>query len=240
MKLIISICLAFLVAQSFASVQRSIYGKPNAELKTLIVPALKLKPVQEVSQLETWQLMLKKVRTPAGNSIGCGACTFFFDSFTTFLEGDTSVLNNVVAAVQKICTQFPAAIEPQCIDFLAQYGTASLALTIEQLDPKQVCTEMKACDASDAKAMAAIPAEKASLNQCATCATFMDAFQKEIYSPTGQQEIITQLDKICVLLPAPYNTQCSNLLTTYSSFLFEALASLTADTVCPLINMCPK
>jgi len=236
MKFLVALALISLVGLSLANVVNIPKAK-NVNLKSLF---RELTPAKKVSNLDTWTLLLQKVETPSGSSIGCGACTFFFDSFTSFLAGDAQVLNNVITAVQKICTQFPAAIEPQCIDFLAQYGSACLYLTIKQLDPKQLCTEMKACSASDAKALAAIPEEKASLAQCQTCATFMDTFQREIASAAGQKQIIATLDNICLTLPSPYSAECTTILNSYQAFLFEALASLTADSICPLIGMCPK
>lgn len=58
---------------------------------------------------------------------------------------------NVVHAVEKVCSVLPSTLSAQCKDLIEAYGQAIIELLVQEADPKTVCTVLGLCrDASHA------------------------------------------------------------------------------------------
>lgn len=53
--------------------------------------------------------------------------------------------------VENVCNILPRTVVSQCRQFIEQYGDVVIALLAQSLDPKTVCTEIKACSGSKVK-----------------------------------------------------------------------------------------
>lgn len=51
----------------------------------------------------------------------------------------------VIQAVEKVCTYLPASLSGQCKDLIETYGQAIIELLLQQADPKTVCTVLALC-----------------------------------------------------------------------------------------------
>jgi hypothetical protein len=47
--------------------------------------------------------------------------------------------------VENVCNILPRTVVSQCREFVEQYGDLVIALLAQSLDPKTVCSEIKAC-----------------------------------------------------------------------------------------------
>lgn len=57
----------------------------------------------------------------------------------------------VIKAVEKVCTFLPSSLSAQCKDLIETYGQAIIELLVQQADPKTICTVLALCnDASRA------------------------------------------------------------------------------------------
>lgn len=57
----------------------------------------------------------------------------------------------VVQAVEKVCSLLPPTLSAQCKDLIETYGQAIIELLIQEVDPKTVCSLLGLCrDASRA------------------------------------------------------------------------------------------
>lgn len=57
----------------------------------------------------------------------------------------------VIKAVESVCTYLPSTLADQCKDLIDTYGQAIIELLVQQADPKTVCTFLALCnDASRA------------------------------------------------------------------------------------------
>lgn len=52
----------------------------------------------------------------------------------------------VIHAVEKVCTYLPSSLSGQCKDLVDTYGQAIIELLVQQADPKTVCTVLALCN----------------------------------------------------------------------------------------------
>lgn len=52
----------------------------------------------------------------------------------------------VIQAVEKVCTFLPSSLSAQCKDLIETYGQAIIELLVQQADPKTVCTVLALCN----------------------------------------------------------------------------------------------
>lgn len=52
----------------------------------------------------------------------------------------------VIQAVEKVCTYLPSTLSGQCKDLIETYGQAIIELLVQQADPKTVCTVLALCN----------------------------------------------------------------------------------------------
>lgn len=52
----------------------------------------------------------------------------------------------VIKAVESICTYLPTTLSAQCKDLIETYGEAIIDLLVQQTDPKTVCTLLALCN----------------------------------------------------------------------------------------------
>ena len=61
------------------------------------------------------------------------------DSLVCFQE-------EVIQAVEKVCTYLPKSLSTECKDLIETYGQAIIELLVQQADPKTVCTVLALCN----------------------------------------------------------------------------------------------
>lgn len=52
----------------------------------------------------------------------------------------------VIQAVEKVCTYLPSSLAGECKDLVETYGQAIIELLVQQADPKTVCTVLALCN----------------------------------------------------------------------------------------------
>lgn len=52
----------------------------------------------------------------------------------------------VIQAVEKVCTVLPSSLTAQCKDLIETYGQAIIELLVQEADPKTVCTVLALCN----------------------------------------------------------------------------------------------
>jgi saposin len=53
--------------------------------------------------------------------------------------------------VKNVCNILPTTVNRQCKQFIEVYGDMIIALLAQSLDPKEVCTAIKACGGAKSK-----------------------------------------------------------------------------------------
>lgn len=69
-------------------------------------------------------------------------CQHFLAAFNLTLV----LQEEVIKAVEKVCTYLPSSLTNQCKDLIDTYGQAIIELLVQQADPKTVCTVLALCN----------------------------------------------------------------------------------------------
>lgn len=61
---------------------------------------------------------------------------------------DTQLQNEIIEVVDFVCAHLPKTLMNDCINFVELYGEAVIDILVdEEMDPKQVCQNLKLCKA---------------------------------------------------------------------------------------------
>lgn len=71
---------------------------------------------------------------------------FGFDVAVVLREFCFPSQEEVIHAVEKVCTYLPSSLSSQCKDLVETYGQAIIELLVQQADPKTVCTVLALCN----------------------------------------------------------------------------------------------
>nr|XP_057915091.1 prosaposin [Doryrhamphus excisus] len=202
--------------------------------KTL--PALNLVPATKVESAKSAKRMVRVRESPT-----CAICEFVMKQLEAMLEDQTTE-EEVIKAVERVCTYLPSSLTGQCKDLIETYGQAIIELLVQQVDPKTVCTVLALCN--DAK-RAYVPALDVTTYKvggyckvCKMAVAYIDGILEKNATAT---EIEDAVRKVCSFLPDSYKEECDQLVEQYEPILVQLLLQmLDPDFVCLKLGACPE
>jgi len=177
----------------------------------------------------------------------CAICTYFLH----FLQEELSDAKNedqIKELVKRTCAKFPTAIQPSCDSFVDLYGDAIIALLVQEIDPRDLCPQLKLCpnninqDDVDIFSPNTIHVEINQENKpsCPLCELVVSQARQFIDSPKSKESVKAALSKVCKHLPPKPQLECNDFIQTYYDELIEKLLSdLTPKGICSLLKLCP-
>ncbi|XP_077999573.1 prosaposin-like isoform X1 [Glandiceps talaboti] len=175
-------------------------------------------------------LVLKK--TPLKNPTTCAVCELAMNYIDGFID-QNSTASEIIAVLDKVCSALPSSLGTECTALIDEYGPEILKLLVQQLDPKQVCSELGLCTAQKVKV-----AVKDSTT-CEVCKLVGQYLLTVLKNNATEQEIEQALEEVCNLLPASVKDECNSLVQQYGPVLFSLLKSLSPSELCDAIGLCP-
>jgi len=120
-----------------------IYEKlPKEILEKDSVSMVDLKPAKLV---KTVSPDLKIFEEKQGDdSIGCSLCIYAAQLTDNFLKKNKTA-DEIDEELKMVCNYFPLKLGEECVAFITEYGPYVIQLIAADLDPKEVCTELKLC-----------------------------------------------------------------------------------------------
>ncbi|CAN9499921.1 unnamed protein product [Ophioblennius macclurei] len=203
-----------------------------------VSPMAKLIPATKVeSASENPSQRLVSVRQPPT----CTICEFVMKQLESMLE-DEATEEEVVEAVEKVCTFLPSTLSGQCKDLVETYGKAIIELLVQQADPKTVCTVLALCN--DAKRALVVALDKPRFKAggyCEVCKMAMNYIDNLLEQNATEAEIEEAVRKVCSFLPGPYQKECDQLVEQYEPVLVQLLLQmLDPEFVCTKMGACPE
>lgn len=175
----------------------------------------------------------------------CAICQYLLH----FVQEELSDAKNedqIKELVKKTCAKFPKSIEPSCDSFVDLYGDAIIALLVQEIDPKEVCPQLKFCPKNmmdvDIFAPNTVHVEinTESAPTCPLCELVVTQARHFIDNEKSKESAKKALEKVCKHLPPKPQLQCNDFVETYYDELLEKLLSdLTPKSVCTLLKLCP-
>lgn len=166
----------------------------------------------------------------------CVICEFAMARIDSMLKDKPSE-EQIKAVVHRICDHLPNSVRPQCNKFVDQYADLVISLLAQELDPKEICTELKLCQPnsyySDRVALSALQQHtRKNVEQCALCEGIVQALDTYLRDPTVQEEVDELLAKACQILPAKQYQKCKDFIKVYGPSIQNIIAQ-----VCDINNI---
>jgi saposin len=170
----------------------------------------------------------------------CILCEYVVNELKSLI-GDNATEAQVMAALEKVCSILPKAVQDSCRSFIEVYGPAIIELLLQELDAEQVCTQLGLCDGTKLP----IPPPKPTAlpvgdtETCAVCETVVQYLEALMEQNATEVEIEMILERICAYLPDPMATTCNNLVKEYGDLIIHYLTTFASPKeVCTLIGVC--
>lgn len=206
----------------------------NSQIQSMVLPIDQLMGAKSSQQL-----------VDAGEK--CAICNYFLH----FVQEELSDAKNedqIKEVVKRTCAKLPKSLGPECDSFVDLYGDAIIALLVQEIDPKDVCPQLKFCPKNinqdvDIFAPNTVHVEinQESKPTCPLCELVVTQAREFIDSAKSKKSAKQALEKVCKYLPPKPQLQCNDFVETYYDELLEKLLSdLTPKGVCVLLNLCPS
>uniref|UniRef100_A0A8C4E0C8 Prosaposin n=1 Tax=Dicentrarchus labrax TaxID=13489 RepID=A0A8C4E0C8_DICLA len=197
------------------------------------VPALKLFPATKVESATEKSKPMVRVR----DSPTCAICEFVMKQLESMLEDQTTE-EEVIQAVEKVCTFLPQSLSGQCKDLIETYGQAIIELLVQQADPKTVCTVLALCNGASPVLDQTRFKDGAYCKVCKMAVTYIDEILEKNATEAQIEEAVR---KVCSFLPDSFQTECDQMIEQYEPVLVQLLLQmLDPDFVCMKVGACPE
>uniref|UniRef100_A0A8C4E0U3 Prosaposin n=1 Tax=Dicentrarchus labrax TaxID=13489 RepID=A0A8C4E0U3_DICLA len=201
------------------------------------VPALKLFPATKVESATEKSKPMVRVR----DSPTCAICEFVMKQLESMLEDQTTE-EEVIQAVEKVCTFLPQSLSGQCKDLIETYGQAIIELLVQQADPKTVCTVLALCNGASRTYVPVLDQTRfkdgAYCKVCKMAVTYIDEILEKNATEAQIEEAVR---KVCSFLPDSFQTECDQMIEQYEPVLVQLLLQmLDPDFVCMKVGACPE
>ncbi|XP_076824278.1 uncharacterized protein LOC143470198 isoform X4 [Clavelina lepadiformis] len=172
-----------------------------------------------------------------GASVGCELCMTVIEELDHVLD-ENSTEEEIVKAVEKVCTILPSQYQGECDLLIEQYGDDIIHLLPSLLDPQAVCSTLGLCT----KSKAAVPRKYVgATEQCSLCQYVAKELDKLLKESSTEAEIIDAVQKVCTLIPSGLKTQCDDFIQSAGPTFIKLLSSeIKPNTLCALIKLCPQ
>jgi len=156
-----------------------------------------------------------------------------------------STEQEIMAALDKVCSLLPDTISQQCTAFVDEYGPAVITLLEQELSPQEVCTALGLCDQKATKPAVIFSATREhpvqSNESCGVCETVIQYAKSLLEQNSTMQQIEAALDKVCNFLPSDISAECKNFIDTYGPAVLNLLlVELTPEMICTEIGLCEE
>ncbi|XP_072484346.1 prosaposin isoform X2 [Notamacropus eugenii] len=190
---------------------------------TKVIPALELvEPVKNLVQMK------------AGPT--CELCQYVIKEIIKLLEGNKTK-EDMVHAVEKVCSVIPKSMAEECRDLVESYGPAIVDLLLDETSPHLICSLLNLCQNKK-------PVNVARLKSgifCEMCKKFDGYLDRNLDKNSTKAMILAAFEKACSMLPGIYKDECDEFVEQYEPVLIAALHDeMNPDSLCLKIKACPK
>ncbi|XP_047198414.1 prosaposin isoform X2 [Hippoglossus stenolepis] len=207
-------------------------AKTLSAAKTL--PALKMVPATKMESAKSSMVRVSESPT-------CTICEFVMKQLEDTLK-DQKTEEEVIHAVEKVCTYLPRTLTAQCKDLIETYGQAIIDLLVQQADPKTICTVLALCnDANRAYVPALDQTRFKAGGYCEVCKMAINYIDRILEKNATEEQIKEAVRKVCSFLPDSFQAECDQMIVQYEPMLVQLLLQmLDPDFVCMKMGACPE
>ncbi|KAL0881090.1 hypothetical protein ABMA27_002216 [Loxostege sticticalis] len=171
--------------------------------------------------------------SPVSQKTVCVVCEFVMKEIDEQIK-DKHNEDEVKKIVHGVCRHMPKSVRSECDKFVEKYADLVISLLAQELDPDEVCQELKLCEPS----AAGLQAVREEILDCAVCETVVMAVKKVLSNDRVDRNIVHIVEKSCALLPAKYYNRCHTMMEIYGDSVIHLIEELGTKGVCKKIGLC--
>jgi saposin len=120
-----------------------------------------------------------------------------------------------------------------------EYGEEIIKLVLEGVGPKLVCTAIRAC--SLVTETETFSFDSKSETDCEVCQMVIGYIKNVIGDNSTEGVVVDALEKVCTVLPAPLEAECSAFVKEYGAQVVQLIVEdIDPKEICQKIDLCPK
>jgi len=164
------------------------------------------------------------------------------------------LLNNatdkqIEAKLDALCANLPAPYNGECTLIVSAYLPQILTWLKNNEDPEQVCAQLSLCSSKKNVAVKSGPLlvksapakREAAQSVCAVCELVVQVAEKYLLNNATDKQIEAKLDALCANLPAPYNGECTLVVSAYLPQILTWLKNNEdPEQLCSQLSLCSK
>ncbi len=201
---------------------------------------------------------------PNANPVECSLCKYVVTYVDTIIQNNRTEAA-IEAALEKVCTILPHALNSSCVQFVENYGPILVQLLEKYTTPDQVCVAIKAC----ANKTQEVPLRKSIFYpsfsfinlyisnlveqlrpikpkqeipnslQCTLCEFIINYVNKAIGNNRTVAAIDAALEKVCDILPSSVRPNCTSFVDKFGLVIAVLMIkNESAEQVCDFIKVC--
>ncbi|KAK6329523.1 hypothetical protein J4Q44_G00015010 [Coregonus suidteri] len=200
------------------------------------IPAVKLVPATKMEALKPAKNMVRARGSPQ-----CVVCEFIIKEVESML-GHKKTEQEVVHALEKVCSVLPSSLSAQCKALIETYGQDIIDLLVQEADPKTICTVLGLCqDASRAFIPVMERSQVEAGGFCDVCKMAVRYIDGILEQNATEAQIEDAVRKACSFVPEGIRSKCDQLVELYEPMLVQLLLQvLDPDFVCMKVGVCPE
>ncbi|KAK6329524.1 hypothetical protein J4Q44_G00015020 [Coregonus suidteri] len=177
----------------------------------------------------------------ARGSPQCVVCEFIIKEVESML-GHKKTEQEVVHALEKVCSVLPSSLSAQCKALIETYGQDIIDLLVQEADPKTICTVLGLCqDASRAFIPVMERSQVEAGGFCDVCKMAVRYIDGILEQNATEAQIEDAVRKACSFVPEGIRSKCDQLVELYEPMLVQLLLQvLDPDFVCMKVGVCPE
>ncbi|XP_045447775.1 uncharacterized protein LOC123656095 [Melitaea cinxia] len=172
----------------------------------------------------------RPIKKPSQNTI-CVICEFVLKEIDDEIK-DKHNDDEIKKAVHSVCRRMPKSVRAECDQFVEKYADLVISLLAQELEPDEVCRELRLCDP------AAFDKLREEILDCAVCETVVMAVKKVLSNDKMDRNIVHIVEKACSALPAKYNARCHTMMEIYGEGVIHLIEEFGTKDVCKKIGLC--
>ncbi|XP_074648494.1 prosaposin-like isoform X2 [Tubulanus polymorphus] len=171
-------------------------------------------------------------QTPVKAGPTCVLCEFVMKELDGLLLKNATE-QDIIAALDKVCSLLPSTISGQCESFVNQYAPLIIKLLINDFAPGVICKQLGLCTAVQTQV-------RASGEVCQLCKTVMSYLAMLLKEQSTVQTIDHAVERVCNFLPAAMKKPCDDMIEQYGPFIIQKLDQqlINPADVCAEIRLC--
>jgi len=166
---------------------------------------------------------------------------------------DKSTEAEIEAALEQVCSYFPS-YKTQCDALVEAYTPQIIQLLVDDVSPKEICTELGLCDALKSKVVPMTelqPSSKPSIKpveksptvekslSCDLCHVVVQIVEDKITENATFEAIESHVQEVCKLLPAKVTSQCGKFVDEeLHQVVGMVINKMGVNQVCQEMNIC--